>query len=276
MVTVRRAASAYCRWPPGGGTLGTIVITGSAGGIGRAARERLEAEGHEVIGVDVANAEVEADLSTAGGRRAMVRAVDDACGGVLDGLVVAAGLQNDDGPAVVSVNYFGAIATLEGLRPLLGRALEPSVVVLSSNSTTTHPGYPLDVAEWCLADDETRARAAATSGIIAYAASKLALGLWVRRSATTAEWIGAGIRLNAIAPGFIDTPMTEGGWEFVSSLGDVYPIPVGRPGRAAEVAGLIRYLLSEEAGFFCGSFVVMDGGTEARLRSDDWPRPIGI
>ena len=255
--------------------MGTIVITGSAGGIGRATRAMLAAEGHEVIGVDVADAEVEADLSTAGGRRAMVRAVDDACGGVLDGLVVAAGIQNDDAPGVVSVNYFGAVATLEGLRPLLEHAVHPSVVVLSSNSTTTHPGYPLDVAEWCLADDETRARAVAVSGIEAYAASKLALGLWVRRMATTPEWIGAGIRLNAIAPGFIDTPMTEGGWEFVSALGDVYPMPTGRPGTAAEVAGLIRYLLSEEAGFFCGSFIVMDGGTDARLRPDDWPRPIG-
>src|SRR5690606_21909213 len=91
-----------------GGTLGTIVITGSAGGIGRATRALLAADGHQVIGVDVRDAEVEADLSTAGGRRAMVREVEDACGGVLDGLVVAAGLQNDDGPAVVSINYFGA------------------------------------------------------------------------------------------------------------------------------------------------------------------------
>jgi NAD(P)-dependent dehydrogenase (short-subunit alcohol dehydrogenase family) len=256
--------------------MGTIVITGSAGGIGRATRAVLAAEGHEVIGVDVRDAEVEADLSTSGGRRAMVREVEDACGGALDGLVVAAGIQGDDGPAVVSVNYFGAIATLEGLRPYLERGENPSAVVLSSNSTTTQPAYPLDVAEWCLADDETRARAVAASGVAAYPATKLALALWARRAATTPEWIGAGIRLNAIAPGYIDTPMTEGGWDFVAALGDVYPIPIERPGQAAEVAGLVRYLLSEEAGFFCGSFIVMDGGTDARLRSDDWPRPIGL
>jgi len=256
--------------------LGTIVITGSAGGIGRATRALLVADGHEVIGVDVRDAEVEADLSTAGGRKAMVRDVEDACDGVLDGLVVAAGLQNDDGPSVVSINYFGAVATLEGLRPLLERSASASAVVISSNSTTTQPGYPVEVAEWCLADDETRARAVATDGLTAYPASKLALALWTRRAATTPEWIGAGIRLNAIAPGFIDTPMTDGGWDFVASLGDVYPIPIERPGQSAEVAGLIRYLLSDEAGFFCGSFIVMDGGTDARLRSDDWPRPIGL
>src|SRR5690606_29167327 len=156
---------------------------GSAGGIGRSTRALLAAEGHEVIGVDVRDAEVEADLSTSGGRRAMAREVEDACGGVLDGLVVAAGLQNDDGPAVVSINYFGAVATLEGLRPMLERGADSSVVAIASNSTTTQPNYPIEVAEWCLADDETRARAAATTGIGAYPASKLALALWVRRMA---------------------------------------------------------------------------------------------
>ena len=84
-----------------------------------------------------------------------------------------------------------------------------------------------------------------------------------------------GIRLNVIAPGFIDTPMTEGGWDFIQAISDVYPVPVGRPGTAAEAAALIRYLLSPEGAFFCGSFITMDGGTDAALRPDDWPRPIG-
>ena len=53
--------------------MGTIVVTGSAGGMGRAVRAVLNSEGHTVIGVDVADAEVEADLSTPGGRKAMVR-----------------------------------------------------------------------------------------------------------------------------------------------------------------------------------------------------------
>lgn len=255
--------------------MGTIVVTGSAGGMGRAVRALLHAHGHEVIGVDVADAEVEADLSTPGGRRAMVREVEELCGGRLDGLVVAAGLQKGDPGAIVSVNYFGAVATLDGLRPYLEAAGNASVVVVSSNSTTTMPGYPLEVAEWCLADDEARARAAATEPNGAYAASKLALALWARRAATTHDWIEVGIRLNVIAPGFIDTPMTEGGWEFVQAIGDVYPVPVGRPGTAAEAATLIGYLLSPDGAFFCGSFITMDGGTDAALRPDDWPRPIG-
>lgn len=255
--------------------MATIAITGAAGGIGRATRTRLEADGHRVVGIDIANTDIVADLSTAGGRRAMARDVDLACDGVLDGLVAAAGIQGDDGPATVSINYFGAVATLESLRPLLERGTDPAAVAVASNSTTTAPGVALDVAELCLADDEAAARNAATdNGLGAYPASKLALSRWVRRHATTEGWIGAGIRLNAIAPGFIDTPLTEGMWSFVSSLGEVYPMPSGRAGRAEEVAGLLTYLLGPDGRFFCGSVITMDGGTDAALRPDDWPRPI--
>lgn len=257
--------------------MATIAITGSAGGIGRATTERLVADGHEVIGIDVRDADVLADLSTAGGRRSMVREVEERCGGALDGLVVGAGIQGKDGAAIVSVNYFGAIATLEGLRTMLEHGTSPSVVVISSNSVTSQAGYPIEVAEWCLADDESHARAtAADNGLGAYPASKLALALWVRRHAPTKDWAGSGIRLNAIAPGFIDTPFTDGMWEMVSGLGDVYPMPQGRPGRADEVAGFLAYLLSPEAGFFCGSFLLMDGGTEAAMRPEAWPRPVGL
>ncbi len=255
--------------------MGTIVVTGSAGGMGQAVRAVLHAEGHTVIGVDIVDAEIEADLSTAGGRSVMVREVEEACGGTLDGLVVAAGLQKGEGATIVSVNYFGAVATLEGLRPFLEASGDASVVAVASNSITTMPGYPIEIAEWCLAGDEPKARAAATEPNGAYAASKLALALWCRRAAATHDWVEVGVRLNVIAPGFIDTPMTEGGWEFVQAISDVYPVPVGRPGAAAEVAALIRLLMSPEGRFFCGSYVTMDGGTEAALRPDDWPRPIG-
>lgn len=253
--------------------MGTIAVTGAAGGIGSALRARLEADGSTVIGVDVREAEVIADLSTAEGRAAMVAEVTEASGGALDGLVAAAGVTHDDGALVTSINYFGAVATLEGLRPLLNEGA--SAIAVSSNSATTQPGLSLAHVQACLAGDEAAARAVAGHGVGAYGASKLALARWVRRQAVTSPWIGSGIRLNAVAPGFIDTPMTTDQRDFILGLGEIYPIPIGRAGQAGEVAGLLAYLLSSDAGFFVGSVLTMDGGTDAALRADHWPAALG-
>src|SRR5262245_7171442 len=254
--------------------MGTVCITGSAGGIGAATRTRLEAEGARVIGVDVRDAEVVADLSTPEGRDAMVQGVADACDGALDGLVAAAGIMGTE-PRVVAINYFGAIATLEGLRPLLAEGADPSAVAISSNSTTTTPGLPSELVDAIAAGDETVAlkATAVAPGVFAYRASKLALARYVRRHAPGPEWIGAGIRLNAIAPGVIETPMTKNDLDFIFGIPDVFPVPIGRPGRPEEIASLLAYLLSPDAGFFCGSVVFADGGTDAVVRTDDYPTP---
>ncbi|HJR23849.1 MAG TPA: SDR family oxidoreductase [Acidimicrobiales bacterium] len=246
-------------------------MTGSAGGIGSATRRRLEAAGDTVVGVDVRDAEVIADLGSPEGRAAMVEAVTELSGGRLDGLVAGAGVTHDDGRLVTAINYFGAIATLEGLRPLLAHGEGASAVAISSNSTTTQPGLPLHVVEACLAGDEAAALEVAGDGVGAYAASKLALARWVRRQAGTEAWAGSGIRLNAVAPGLIATPMTEDIQDMVLGLGDIFPIPARRAGTADEVGALVTFLLGPDAGFFCGTVVTMDGGTDAALRADDWP-----
>jgi NAD(P)-dependent dehydrogenase (short-subunit alcohol dehydrogenase family) len=256
--------------------MSTVVITGSAGGIGTAIHVRLRDDGHRVIGVDVRDADVIADLSIVEGRNAMIADVSRLSGGVVDGVVAAAGVLQAPGELVASVNYFGAVATLEGLRPCLARGTNPSAVAISSTSTTTFPGVPMDLAEACLAGDEEEARKLASKdedGALAYPATKLALARWVRRNAVTSAWIGSGINLNAIAPGYIQTPMTAGSESVILDLGDVFPMPIGRTGQPDEIAGLVAYLLSPEAALICGSVIFIDGGTDAALRPDDWPAP---
>ncbi|MBL8778985.1 MAG: SDR family oxidoreductase [Acidimicrobiales bacterium] len=259
--------------------MGTIAITGSASGMGAATRARLQADGHTVIGVDLHDADIEADLGTPEGRQAAIDGVLAASGGVLDGFVPFAGLgplPDRPGPIVVSVNYFGAITLLEGLRPALAAAPDgAAAVAISSNSTTVQPGVPAAVVEACLSGDEAAARAAseADGSFGAYPATKTAIARWCRRAAVTDEWIGAGINLNVVAPGMVATALVDEGLAdpMLAPFLKDFPLPVGRPGKAEELAAFVAFLLGPEAKFFVGSLLFVDGGTDALLRPDDVP-----
>jgi NAD(P)-dependent dehydrogenase (short-subunit alcohol dehydrogenase family) len=260
----------------------TVVVTGSASGMGAATKARLESAGQRVIGVDIRDADVVADLGTADGRDAAITAVGELAGGSIDGLVTwagIAGLTDTPGSLLASVNYFGTVALLEGLRPLLARGDRPAAVAISSNSTTCQPGIPMDVIELCLAGDEPGARAAAdvAGALGTYPATKTALAWWVRRHAPGSEWAGSGITLNVVAPGAVETPLLQATRDdtTIGKFIDTFPIPVGRKGEADELAALVEFLLGPDARFFCGSVVFVDGGTDAQMRADDFPMPMG-
>lgn len=254
----------------------TYVVTGSESGIGAATATRLRDDGHRVIGVDRTTTDVTADLSTPAGRADAIRQVTDLAPDGLAGVVPCAGIGGFTGtdPALlVSVNYFGAVELLQGLRPLLARGAEAgapaAAVLLSSNSVTCQPGWTSAVVGPCLEGDENRARSAAegVEAVNVYPATKAALAYWARREGVKAEWAGAGIRVNAVAPGFVATAMTDQlrADPTLGVFADAYPSALDRPGTPEEVAGVIAFLLSDQARLVVGSTWFVDGGTDALM-----------
>ncbi|MBK6289184.1 MAG: SDR family oxidoreductase [Gammaproteobacteria bacterium] len=249
--------------------MAVFAMTGGATGIGAAIRDRIQARGDRMIVADIRDAEVVADLGTAEGRRAAVAGIRAAAPEGLDGFVACAGLgPNVDPPSrVARVNYFGAVEVIEGLRDALA-ARAASVVVISSNSAPMSADAAF--VDLLLAGDEEGAAVHVDKcdGQVAYAGSKMGVARWVRGNAPA--WAKEGVRLNAVAPGIVNTALSTGvaaDQRYGAAMqAFAATVPVGYIGEPCDVAAAVDFLLGAESRFVCGSILFVDGGHDALLR----------
>jgi NAD(P)-dependent dehydrogenase (short-subunit alcohol dehydrogenase family) len=264
----------------------TYVITGGASGIGAATAKYLRERGGRVISCDLHDADVVADLSTANGRATLVDGVARLANGRIDAIIANAGGGRPE--TMLQVNFFGAVATLEGLRPLLAGSPAPRAAAVSSIASLGRTDPCL--VEACLALDENKAialanelnaRAAASQGdagtragqvaLDLYRNAKYALNCWCRRAAVKPEWAGAGITLNVLGPGVIDTPaaqyiLNDPGAS--ASIGAMMPMKGAFPGRPDSMAAALAWCVSAENALMTGQVIFVDGGFECLARGE--------
>lgn len=247
----------------------TYLLTGGATGIGAAIRSRLIKAGHRVLTVDIKDGDYLVDLSDADARQAVIQQIREDHP-ALDGVITCAGVASHfpDRKKILAINYAGTVDIIAGLRSTLGRGAR--VVAISSNSAPMCSSSQLVAA--LIDGDFTTADCIAeqVSGHDCYSGSKQAVARWVRKMAP--DFARLGISMNAIAPGYIETPMTqavaqnpqygEAIQQFVAS------IPAGRPGVPDDVARLVSFLLQPESDFIAGSLIFIDGAHDAMMRPD--------
>lgn len=238
------------------------VITGGASGIGRATAERFAAEGAAVLIGDVRDADetiaairarggtaefVRTDVANGDHVRALIAAAEERHGH-LDILIAAAGIGGGGGTTadyteadfdrVIAINLKGVFLAMKYALPAMERSGGGAIVAIASVLGIV--GLP-----------STPAYSAAKGGVMQLA------------KVAALEYAAKRIRVNCICPGMIDTPMSRGAGPRAQAHFAAMQ-PLGRLGRADEVAATALFLASEQSTFVTGAAFVIDGGFTAQ------------
>lgn len=228
----------------------TAVVTGGDSGIGRAVAERLRADGYHVATIDLNpsdddfaltadvtdRAQVEQALSAIRAQLGPVTILVNAAG--VDGFKRFTEITFDEWRKVIDVNLNGVFHCTQAVLPDMIDAGWGRIVNISSSST--HSGTPY---------------------MSHYVAAKSAVNGLTKSLAL--EYGPAGITVNAVPPGFIDTPMLRTA-EARGMIRDVQATidatPVRRMGKPEDIAAACAFLISDEAGYITGQILGVNGG----------------
>jgi 2-hydroxycyclohexanecarboxyl-CoA dehydrogenase len=228
----------------------TALVTGGGSGIGQAVARRLRADGLNVASVDLRPSDDElaftADVTDRSQVDTAVSQIRDRLGPVTV-LVNAAGLDGfkrfgnitfEEWQRVIDVNLNGVFHVIQAVLPDMVEAGWGRIVNISSSST--HSGVPF---------------------MSHYVAAKSAVNGLTKSLAL--EYGPCGITVNAVPPGFIDTPMLRSA-EAQGFLGDIEQTiaktPVRRIGKPEDIAAACAFLVSEDAGYITGQILGVNGG----------------
>jgi len=234
-------------WPQGA----VVVVTGAAGGVGHACATWQAERGASVFSLDRRRPEnpvgtfVEVDVLSEASVEQAVRSVVDAAGRI-DALVAAAGLSEEPTPAeemgldvwqrTIGVNLTGVFLTCQRVGRVMLDQGGGRVVTIASMSGAHVVNTPQQQ--------------------VAYNASKG--GLVALTKSLAYEWADRGVRVNALSPGYVDTPLLGSKHDLHEQWKSVTPLR--RFAEPVEVAAAAGWLLCDEAAFCCGTEMLMDGG----------------
>lgn len=228
-----------------------IAVTGAAGGIGGAVTRWLSEAGATVFALDLRDPSTTSTPFIATNVLDPV-SIDNAVAAItqragrVDGLVAAAGLSEEPTPAeemtmdvwdrTIGVNLRGAFLTCQGFGRVMlaqGHGRIVTIASMSGNHVVNRPQQQ-----------------------VAYNVSKA--GVVAMTKSLAFEWASRGVRVNAVSPGYVDTPLLASKVELHEQWKAATPL--GRFATPAEVAAAVGWLLSDEAGFCCGTELLLDGG----------------